>query len=132
MALALLDSDQPRSQLELSQLMNKAPAIVVGVVDGSSSRGWPSASGDPSDRRRSVVRITPKGTKMLAKADAVAAGIEQGGLAGLDDEDRGRLLDLLQRAAQPAAVADPGLTAASRRVPRPAALRRAARPPARA
>jgi DNA-binding MarR family transcriptional regulator len=107
MALALLDRDRPRSQLELAQLMTKAPALVVGVVDGLERRGLAVRERDPSDRRRSVVRITPKGTKVLAKADAIAAGIEQGGLAGLDDEDRAQLLDLLQRAARPAAVPDP-------------------------
>ena len=69
------------------------------MVDGLEQQGLAVRERDPNDRRRSVVRITAKGTKMLAKADAVAAGIEQGGLAGLDDEDRDQLLDLLQRAA---------------------------------
>jgi DNA-binding MarR family transcriptional regulator len=97
--LALLDSDQPRSQSELAVLLGKAPAIVVDVVDTLERRGLASRSRDPADRRRSVVGITDEGRSTLARADALVAQVEQVGLAGLDAEDRALLHGLLQRAA---------------------------------
>ena len=66
MALALLDSDQPRSQAELAQLLGKAPAIVVDVVDALEALGLARRERDPNDRRRSVVGITDAGRTTLA------------------------------------------------------------------
>lgn len=97
MALAILDEDLPRSQLELSQLTGKAPAIVVAIVDTLEEQGLAVRERDPADRRRSVVRITDKGRKALAKADALSAESERVILGGLDDDERAQLLALLQR-----------------------------------
>jgi DNA-binding MarR family transcriptional regulator len=102
--LAVLDGDEPRSQLELSQMTGKAPAVVVDIADGLEARGLARRERDPDDRRRSVVRLTPAGRKLLARADAIAATVEQGGLGGLDDDERAQLHHLLQRAAM---TADP-------------------------
>jgi len=105
-ALALLEGDQPRSQAELAQLLGKAPAIVVDIVDALESRGLARRDRDPSDRRRSVVGITKDGRAALRRADALVDQVEQIGLAGLDADDRAQLHRLLQKAAvDPAAGA---------------------------
>jgi len=101
-ALAILDEDLPRSQLELAQLTGKAPAIVVGIVDALEEQGFALRERDPTDRRRSLVRITDKGRTALAKADALAAETERAILGGLDADERAQLLSLLQRALTPA------------------------------
>jgi len=101
-ALAILDEDLPRSQLELAQLTGKAPAIVVGIVDALEAQGFALRERDPADRRRSLVRITDKGRTALAKADALAAETERAILGGLDADERAQLLSLLQRALTPA------------------------------
>jgi MarR family transcriptional regulator, lower aerobic nicotinate degradation pathway regulator len=98
-ALALLASDQPRSQSELAQLLGKAPAIVVDLVDHLESLGLARRDRDPQDRRRSVVGITDEGRARLARADELVAQVEQRGLAGLDDDQRALLHELLQQAA---------------------------------
>jgi DNA-binding MarR family transcriptional regulator len=106
-ALALLSSDQPRSQSELAQLLGKAPAIVVDIVDSLESRGLARRERDPSDRRRSVVGITDEGRSALVRADALVAQVEQYGLAGLDEDERALLHRLLQQAAVDPAAAGP-------------------------
>lgn len=98
-ALALLDSDQPRSQAEMAQLLGKAPAIVVDVVDALESAGLARRERDPSDRRRSVVGITDAGRETLRRADALVEQVEQLGLAGLGADERALLHRLLQQAA---------------------------------
>lgn len=99
--LAVLDRDRPRSQLELAQLTGKAPAMVVGVLDELEAKGWAVRERDPSDRRRSVVRITDAGRAVLARADAFAAEIERATLPNLDDAERAQLHALLLRAIGP-------------------------------
>jgi len=101
-ALAILDEDLPRSQLELAQLTGKAPAIVVAIVDALEAQGFAARERDPADRRRSLVRITDKGRTALAEADALAAETERAILGGLDADERAQLLSLLQRALTPA------------------------------
>jgi DNA-binding MarR family transcriptional regulator len=105
-ALALLSSDRPRSQSELAQLLGKAPAIVVDIVDTLESRGLAQRERDPSDRRRSVVGITKEGRAALVRADALVAQVEHYGLAGLDDDERALLHRLLQQAAVDPSAAD--------------------------
>jgi DNA-binding MarR family transcriptional regulator len=103
-ALALLDNDQPRSQAEFAQLMGRAPAMVVEVVDTLESRGLARRERDPSDRRRSVVGITDEGRAKLGRADDLVVQVERYGLAGLDAKERAQLHRLLQRAAVAAPV----------------------------
>jgi len=119
-ALAILDEDLPRSQLELAQLTGKAPAIVVGMVDALEEQGFAVRERDPADRRRSLVRITDKGRAALAKADALAAEAEQAILGGLDAQERAQLHALLQRALAPALEAAQAAAATDAEVPAPA------------
>jgi MarR family transcriptional regulator, lower aerobic nicotinate degradation pathway regulator len=98
-ALAVLDNDQPRSQSELAQLMGKAPALMVEIVDSLESRGYARRERDPADRRRSVVGITDAGRTALTRADELVDQVERQGLAGLDADQRAALHRLLQQAA---------------------------------
>src|SRR5262249_11625169 len=53
---------------------------------------------DEHDRRRSVVRTTAKGRRLLARADALAARIEDELLGHLDAGQRARLHEVLREA----------------------------------
>src|SRR3954465_14072552 len=65
MVLAILCSDEPTSQLELARLCGLLPAQIVPVVDELERRGLVERQRDESDRRRSVVRTTPRGVQLL-------------------------------------------------------------------
>jgi DNA-binding MarR family transcriptional regulator len=96
--LAVLDSDAPRSQAELAELCGLLPAQLVAVIDELERDGLAERRRDEIDRRRSVVRLTGKGRRLLARADALAGRIEDELLGHLDAAQRARLHDVLRQA----------------------------------
>src|SRR3954462_13320260 len=76
MVLAVISADTPPSQLELAGLCGLLPAQVVPVIDELERRGFVARQRSETDRRRSVVRVTPAGLEILAKADDLARSIE--------------------------------------------------------
>jgi DNA-binding MarR family transcriptional regulator len=73
--LSVLDTDAPESQLELAHLCGLLPAQVVPVLDEMERRGLVERKRSEADRRRSVVRPTAKGRKLLARGDALGESI---------------------------------------------------------
>jgi DNA-binding MarR family transcriptional regulator len=98
--LAVLDSDAPSSQAELAQLCGLLPAQLVAVIDELERDGLAERTRDEHDRRRSVVRTTAKGRRLLARADALAARIEDELLGHLDADQRARLHAVLRQALE--------------------------------
>jgi len=94
--LAVLGSDAPASQLELAELCGLLPAQVVPVLDEMESRGLVERTRSESDRRRSVVRVTAAGRKLLIKADALGASIMDTLFADVDPEARERLDEMFR------------------------------------
>jgi DNA-binding MarR family transcriptional regulator len=105
--LSILESDGPGSQQEIARLLGKAPAIVVAAVDALEERGLVERSRDPSDRRRSRVRLTAAGERTLRKADSLADDAVAELLAGLDGDELRQLRDLLTRGLAPLIVQRP-------------------------
>jgi DNA-binding MarR family transcriptional regulator len=104
-ALAVLADDQPGSQLELATACGKAPAIVVGMVDGLVGKGFVVRERDPKDRRRSIVKLTADGRKVLADADREAERVQNEMFGVLSADERSLIHTLMRRAlsAVPAA-----------------------------
>jgi DNA-binding MarR family transcriptional regulator len=98
--LAVLDSDAPSSQAELASLCGLLPAQLVTVIDELERDGLAERTRDEADRRRSVVRTTAKGRRLLARADALAARIEDELLGHLDAAQRARLHEVLRQAME--------------------------------
>jgi len=94
--LAVLGSDAPASQLELAELCGLLPAQVVPVLDEMESRGLVERTRSETDRRRSVVRVTEAGRKLLKKADALGASIMDALFGDLDPEARERLDEMFR------------------------------------
>jgi DNA-binding MarR family transcriptional regulator len=97
LTLAILVDDGPGSQLELAQLLGKAPALVVASIDRLEDAGLVERTRDPDDRRRSRVKVTRKGASALARSDAIADGILADALPGLDEAERTTLARLLAK-----------------------------------
>src|SRR6476661_2097963 len=96
MILAVLSTDAPPSQLELAALCGLLPAQVVPVLDELERRGFVARQRSETDRRRSVVRVTKAGEKLLAKADELARSIEDTLFGDLDQAAREQLSDTLR------------------------------------
>jgi MarR family transcriptional regulator, lower aerobic nicotinate degradation pathway regulator len=100
-ALAVIEADAPASQAQLAALMRLLPAQVVPLVDDLERAGLVERRRADTDRRRSVVRLTAKGRRLLARADALAARIEDQLLGHLDAGARARLHEALRQALTP-------------------------------
>jgi DNA-binding MarR family transcriptional regulator len=106
-ALAVLGSDEPPSQLELARLCGLMPAQVVPVLDELERRGLAERRRSEADRRRSVVTLTEPGRELLAQADALGRTIEDALFGQLDPGAREQLHAALRTAlanARPAAA----------------------------
>jgi DNA-binding MarR family transcriptional regulator len=89
--LAVMDSDEPQSQLQLAGLCGLLPAQVVQVLDELESRGMVERTRSETDRRRSVVRLTDSGREALQRADALGESIMDGLFPHLDTPAREQL-----------------------------------------
>src|SRR5690242_4563358 len=96
--LAVMDSDEPASQLELANLTGLLPAQVVPVLDELEARGLVERRRSETDRRRSVVRVTGDGRALLARADELERSLTDLMFGHLDPAVRAALADTLRLA----------------------------------
>jgi DNA-binding MarR family transcriptional regulator len=61
----LLHHGGPRTQRELSQALKCTPRNVTGLVDALEAAGFVARSAHPTDRRATVVSLTPQGTTLV-------------------------------------------------------------------
>ena len=93
MVLAVLSADTPPSQLGLAGLCGLLPAQVVPVIDELERRGFVARERSETDRRRSVVSLTPAGEEILEKADTLGEQLVE----ELEPETRDMVVDALSR-----------------------------------
>jgi DNA-binding MarR family transcriptional regulator len=93
MVLAVLGTDAPPSQLELAGLCGLLPAQVVPVIDELERRGFVARERSETDRRRSVVSLTPAGEEILEKADTLGERLVE----ELEPETRDMVVEALSR-----------------------------------
>jgi DNA-binding MarR family transcriptional regulator len=100
-------------QQELGSTLGIDRSTMVSLVDQLESAGLARRRPSPTDRRAREIAITPKGRRLLQRARALIAQVEDEVLAGLNEDERRELLSLLRRAldaapAQPEWSADEG------------------------
>ena len=67
--LSLLAYEQrPLAISELANWMVKEPNSLTGLVDRAEAKGWVTTHGDPKDRRKRLVELTPAGVKKFEEA----------------------------------------------------------------
>src|SRR3954462_8083691 len=94
------------TQRELSTGMGLDANMVVQLLNSLEGRGFAVRERDPQDRRRHVLRVTPKGTRALVRAEKVIDGaISDGVLGALDEDERAQLRGLLAKALGDGAAA---------------------------
>lgn len=96
-ALAKLREVGPCSQNHLGRLIYLDAATIKGVVDRLRARGFVTACGDPSDRRRRAVRLSETGEKVAKDAVVIAAQITAATLAPLTADEQRQIARLLKK-----------------------------------
>ncbi len=96
-ALAKLYEAGPCSQNHLGRLIYLDAATIKGVVDRLVARGFVTALGDPTDRRRLAVTLTSRGKAVTEAAIKVAAEITAETLEPLTAEERRTVVHLLRK-----------------------------------
>ncbi len=98
--LELLANQEGCLQQELGATLMIDPNNCVLLLNDLDDRGYVERRRDPRDRRRHIVVITAAGLKALEKGQAKVEELEGEVLANLDDDERGRLRDLLAHAME--------------------------------
>jgi DNA-binding MarR family transcriptional regulator len=93
--LMTLDHLGTAHQRRLSELVGVDPRNAVPILDLLHQRGLIERTGDPADRRRRAVRLTPAGQRLLNQLRQAADAVEADMLKGLDDQQRATLHRLL-------------------------------------
>jgi DNA-binding MarR family transcriptional regulator len=93
--LMTLDHLGTAHQRRLSELVGIDPRNAVPVIDLLHQRGLIRRTGDPADRRRRAIRLTPAGQRMLNDLRQAAGAIEHDMLKDLDDHQQATLHRLL-------------------------------------
>ncbi len=91
------------SQIRLGRLLLVNRSNVTGLVDRMERDGLVRREDDPGDRRVNLVAITERGEEVLAGAMAGYYPLLEEVMAGLDSDERGRLMELLARVRKPLA-----------------------------
>ncbi|KUN28753.1 MarR family transcriptional regulator [Streptomyces antibioticus] len=93
--LSLL-SLEPLPMRKLAQKLKCEPSNVTGIVDRLETRGLVERRPDPADRRVKVAAVTEEGRE-VARSLREELRFARAPLAGLSDEERESLRDLLRR-----------------------------------
>lgn len=98
--LMLLRQREGQSQRQLADALGLHRNVMVGLVDELETRGLVERRRHPADRRAHAIHLTPAAHELLTRAVGIADEQDADLLAGLDADDRARLLALLQRLAE--------------------------------
>jgi DNA-binding MarR family transcriptional regulator len=93
--LGLLHDNGPLGQRELGGRMGIDPSILVTMLNPLEESGFLTRQRDAADRRRHIVLLTDAGRKQLSRAARAQQQAEDELFAGLDDDRREQLRELL-------------------------------------
>jgi DNA-binding MarR family transcriptional regulator len=99
-ALANLDGRTGISQQEMGSMLCVDANNLVILLNELEAAGLALRRRDPSDRRRHLVDITPKGRKALERAEQNIANIEDEVLRALSPKERTSLRRMLAKAIE--------------------------------
>jgi len=96
-ALVYLENNEGISQKRLAELTELDPMTLVRILDRMEADGWVQRRFDPADRRAHTLWLTSKARPMLDHIAQLIADTRAEVLEGLSDEERAKLLELLER-----------------------------------
>jgi DNA-binding MarR family transcriptional regulator len=86
-----------KSQQAIGERLQIPPSRMVAFIDALEARGLIERRHNPDDRRTRALHLTGAGHELLGDAFARAVRFERSLCAGLSEEEREQLLELLQR-----------------------------------
>lgn len=98
-ALRLIAWQPGQSQQAVARTLGTPPSRLVQLIDGLEQRGLIERRRNPDDRRHHALHLTAAGTDFMAQLATIGAAHEDDICAGLDDQERAQLRDLLERLA---------------------------------
>jgi DNA-binding MarR family transcriptional regulator len=111
-ALLALRDDGAMSQQALGVALDIDASNLVVLLNDLEGGGLILRRRDPEDRRRHLVEISKRGSKLICEVERASVRIEDEFFSELDEDERATLHDLLARVAQStgvsAKVADDG------------------------
>ncbi|MFI0718237.1 MarR family winged helix-turn-helix transcriptional regulator [Streptomyces sp. NPDC021224] len=93
--LAALHEYGPASQAQLSDRSGIHRSDMVAAINELAAEEYVARAPDPSDRRRNVITITPRGRRRLARIDTLLTDLQDDVLAPLTPAERTELTRLL-------------------------------------
>ena|SRR5689334_13274890 len=98
LVLSYLERRSPSRQQDLCETLMIDANNCVLMLNELETLGWTTRRRDTADRRRHVVEVTDEGRRVLKRAQAAQAELEDEMLAGLDANEREQLRELLLKA----------------------------------
>ncbi|MCW2887317.1 MAG: hypothetical protein QOE54_6468 [Streptosporangiaceae bacterium] len=95
--LMLLSDEGATSQQALGEAFGVDPSVLVAVLNDLECDGLAGRRRDPADRRRHIVEISARGTRLVADVHRVIAAVEAELFADLDAAEITALQGLLAR-----------------------------------
>lgn len=95
--LRYVAESEGQSQQALAERLALPPSRMVAIVDSLEEAGLLERRPAPDDRRVRALHLTARGRRVLARATDVALAHEAKLCEELDEEERERLIDLLQK-----------------------------------
>ena len=96
--LNVLGTHEGAIQQELGAAMGIDPSTMVALIDQLEAAGLAKRRPRPTDRRAREVVITPKGRRVLKRAQQLAMEVEDDVFRGLSGAERRQVVALLRRA----------------------------------
>jgi DNA-binding MarR family transcriptional regulator len=106
-ALLRLRDEGAMSQQALGAALDMDASNLVALLNDLEADGLISRRRDPEDRRRHVVEVSTRGTKLVGEVEHAAAEVEGRFFAALEEDERVTLQRLLARVARSADVPSP-------------------------
>ena len=93
--IAHLSRQEGVNQACLAQIMEIEPITLVRLLDRLEELGFVERQADPTDRRARLLRLTPAAHAVLERIRAIAADVLDDACAGMPEERRALLADIL-------------------------------------
>ena len=97
--VAALHALGPVKMRELSQAVGVTPRTITGLVDALEADGWVARQADPTDRRVTIVALTPAASSAFARLLQAYRGLGQDLIGDIPEADLRRALGVLELTA---------------------------------
>ena len=98
-AMEFISKNPCISQKNIAENIGTSPAVMVGILDALSKRGFLNRKRSPLDRREHYIQLTPQGESLLSEIRQLAFEVEElyQEQTGLTQDERDAILSILRK-----------------------------------